>query len=96
MKNLLLAFCTLSLAFGSAEVLASEPMGAKPTCILGMVSSVPNQQAISKTIWAPGLDDGFVPQGLTNAPGQVLIAGLSFFAAIRPERFRRNQAANAE
>jgi hypothetical protein len=75
MKNLLLAFCTLSLAFGSAEVLASEPMGAKPTCILGMVSSVPNQQAISKTIWAPGLDDGFVPQGLTNAPGQVLIAG---------------------
>jgi sugar lactone lactonase YvrE len=75
MKNIILAFWTLSIAFGSAEVRAREPMGLKPAYILGGVSSVPNQQAISKTIWAPGLDDGFVPQGLTNRLGQVLISG---------------------
>jgi hypothetical protein len=75
MRNLILVFLTLSIAFSSAEARATEPMGPKPAYIWGGVSSVPNQQAISKTIWAPGLDDGFVPQGLTNAPGQVLIAG---------------------
>jgi sugar lactone lactonase YvrE len=75
MKNLISAFLTLSIALSSAEVCATEPMGPKPAYIWGVVSSVPNQQAISKTIWAPGLDDGFVPQGLTNAPGQVFIAG---------------------
>ena len=61
--------------FASTQSRATDPIGFKPSYILGGVSSVPNQQAIPKKIWAPGLDDGFVPQGLTTAPGLVLIAG---------------------
>jgi sugar lactone lactonase YvrE len=35
---------------------------------------VPNQEAITRMIWAPGLDDGYVPQGLTVAEGTVLLS----------------------
>jgi hypothetical protein len=75
MKTIVILCSTIALLFGSAQASASEPLGPKPAYIFGGVSSVPNQQAITKTIWAPGLDDGYVPQGLTIAPGQVLIAG---------------------
>jgi sugar lactone lactonase YvrE len=70
-QNLLIIIAALF----AAHVSAAKPIGAKPAYISGELSSVPNQQAIPKTIWAPGLDDGYVPQGLTNAPGLVLIAG---------------------
>jgi hypothetical protein len=75
MKYLILAFWATSLFLGSARVQAVEILGTKPAYIWGGVSVVPNQQAIGKTIWAPGLEEGYVPQGLTNAPGQVLVAG---------------------
>jgi sugar lactone lactonase YvrE len=38
------------------------------------VKFCPEPKSHSKTIWAPGLDDGYVPQDLTNAPSLVLIA----------------------
>ena len=36
---------------------AGEVLGKKPRHILGNPSSVPNDHAITKRIWAPGIDD---------------------------------------
>lgn len=35
---------------------------------------MPNAQAVGRRYWSPGLDDGFVPQGLTVFGGEVLVA----------------------
>ena len=35
---------------------------------------MPNSQAITAMIWAPGLNDGYVPQGITYADGHVLVS----------------------
>jgi hypothetical protein len=67
--------CTIIFTLGSQAAFAVEPLGVKPAYIVGSISAVPNEQAIVKTIWAPGLDDGFVPQGLTQSVGTILIAG---------------------
>jgi hypothetical protein len=40
-------------------------MGTKPTYLEAVTESVPNREAIGRRIWTPGLDAGFVPQGLT-------------------------------
>jgi hypothetical protein len=59
--------------FASATLAGT--LGTKPNYIKNSLSRVPNQQAILKTIWAPGLDDGYVPQGLAYFAGNVLTAG---------------------
>jgi sugar lactone lactonase YvrE len=38
------------------------------------VSTVPNQAAIDRLIWMPGLDDGWDPQGLTLAGNSVFVS----------------------
>jgi hypothetical protein len=48
-------------------------LGKKPGYGWATVSRVPNNQAIGTRIWVPGLDEGFVPQGLTFAEGQILV-----------------------
>ena len=64
-----IAFCAVS---GTA--LALDVLGKKPGHVWGGPSSVPNDQAITKAIWAPGIDDGYVPQGITFAEGSVLLS----------------------
>ena len=59
----------------SSSSRALEILGTKPKHIAGSASSVPNEQAITKAIWVPGIDDGYVPQGLTIADGHILFAG---------------------
>jgi hypothetical protein len=54
---------------------ALDVLGTKPAHVWGGPSSVPNEQAITQAIWAPGIDDGYVPQGLSVAEDQVLVAG---------------------
>jgi sugar lactone lactonase YvrE len=54
---------------------AAEILGKKPAYLLFGASSGPNDQAIIKKIWAPGLDEGYVPQGITVAEGAVLLSG---------------------
>jgi sugar lactone lactonase YvrE len=49
-------------------------LGRKPDYGWATVSSVSNSRAIGTRIWVPGLDEGFVPQGLTFADGQILIS----------------------
>jgi len=54
---------------------ATEVIGKKPRHVWGAPSSVPNDQAITKRIWAPGIDDGYVPQGVTWADGAIYLSG---------------------
>lgn len=52
---------------------AAEPVirGHRPTYLVKPLSSVPNEQAIVKRFWAPGLDEGYTPQGLSLAGDRV-------------------------
>lgn len=70
-----LMVCTLMAALGVPMSLAADTLGPKPAYISGGLSTVPNEQAIRRTLWAPGLDDGYVPQGLTYLAGTVLVSG---------------------
>lgn len=66
-------FCSLAALLLSLGTQAA-PLGEKPSYLWGGPSSVPNEQAVLKTIWAPGLADGYVPQGLAYAGGSVFVA----------------------
>ncbi|HYC36388.1 MAG TPA: hypothetical protein VEC19_08190 [Usitatibacter sp.] len=57
-----------------ASALAAEILGEKPTYLEAVTEGVPNAQAIGVRIWVPGLEEGFVPQGLTVAEGHVLVS----------------------
>ena len=49
--------------------------GTKPSYIDATTESAPNVQAIGRRIWVPGLEEGYVPQGLTVAEGDILVSG---------------------
>jgi outer membrane protein assembly factor BamB len=66
-----LAVFSVSLPFTAS---GAEVLGKKPRHVWGGPSSVPNDQAITKRIWAPGIDDGYVPQGVTWAGGAVYLS----------------------
>ena len=52
-----------------------KPLGTRPGHLrTDPVNPVPNQQAITQALWAPGIDHGYVPQGLAFAEGQILIS----------------------
>lgn len=58
---------------------AEEPLGTRPIYTdkkLGMQpgGTLPNEEAIIRRIWMPGLDEGFVPQGLTVVDDAVYVA----------------------
>jgi outer membrane protein assembly factor BamB len=53
---------------------AADILGARPGYAQGAVSSVANDQAITRMIWAPGLEDGYDPQGLAWADGAVYLS----------------------
>ncbi|HVN97435.1 MAG TPA: hypothetical protein VMT62_13480, partial [Syntrophorhabdaceae bacterium] len=67
--------CFLILVSMPVSTMAADVLGKKPNHVSGGPSSVYNEQAITKLIWAPGIDDGYVPQGLTVAEGSVLVSG---------------------
>lgn len=56
-------------------MLAELIHGQRPTYGPLRVSAVPNEKAIVRRLWVPGLDDGYDPQGLAVARGAVLISG---------------------
>ena len=67
-RQTLTAVSIVACLAGYSVALAAEILGDKPKH-LSSVSSVPNDQAIRKMIWAPGLDEAFVPQGLAFGEG---------------------------
>jgi hypothetical protein len=72
-KHVPLGIAILAIFFVTVGASAADILGKKPNYLLFGVSSVPNEQAILKKIWAPGLDEGYVPQGITVAEGAVLL-----------------------
>jgi len=73
--TLVIIICSLVLAFLPFSTMAADVLGKKPGHVSGGLSSTYNDQALLKLIWAPGIDDGYVPQGLTVAEGFVLVSG---------------------
>lgn len=51
-----------------------SPGGEKPSYLPEVTAEVPNFDAITRRFYTPGLDDGYVPQGLTVAGTDVLVA----------------------
>lgn len=54
---------------------AEAPLGKQPGYTSRALSPLPNGQAVTKSIWAPGLDEGYVPQGVTFLNGRLFISG---------------------
>ena len=66
-----LALCALAAC---ASIPAGGPLGVKPSYLEAVSQAVPNEAAIVQRIWTPGLDDAWIPQGLTVAGDRVLVA----------------------
>ncbi len=66
MRSALMAAVVLALA-GCASIGTGQVMGAKPAYLDSFTGDVPNAAALTHRIYTPGLDEGYVPQGLTNA-----------------------------
>ena len=64
--SLLLALC------GPAA--AADVMGVRPAHLGAELPAVPNDGAMLSRIWAPEIDAGYVPQGVTFANGEVLVS----------------------
>ena len=62
------------LALSMGDALAADPLGTAPTYASRTLGPVPNGQAITRRIWVPGLDDGYVPQGLAVVAGALYVA----------------------
>lgn len=66
----LLAAC---LALLPAVSPRADTLGKAPAYAIRALSEVPNAAAVTRRIWAPGLDAGFVPQGVTIAGSAVFV-----------------------
>ena len=65
------------LACASLAACAAPPtdvQGTKPSYLDAVSASVPNQDAIGQRVWTPGIEEGYIPQGLTVAGDSVLVA----------------------
>jgi hypothetical protein len=75
MARYLPAAALVAAIAGCASVGGGTDIGGVPPGYLEKLSSpVPNQQAIGRRFWTPGLDDGFVPQGVTVADGALFVS----------------------
>jgi sugar lactone lactonase YvrE len=63
----------LALCCERAPAMAQDVLGVRPTYSDRALSTVPNQAAIDLRIWMPGLDAGYVPQGLTVIAGEIYV-----------------------
>jgi hypothetical protein len=73
MRRVALCAAVAALAAVLAGTASADVLGAKPTYSDRALSDVPNAAAMSDHIWAPGLDEGYVPQGLTFLDGAVYL-----------------------
>ncbi len=71
---LVIAAGGFSNAVAPAGVLAENIRGMRPGYGPLRVSAVPNEQAIIRRLWVPGLDAGYNPQGLATVADAVLVS----------------------
>lgn len=72
--RLVTPFFAAMIAGATLTAAASEVAGTKPSYLDRVTESVPNMAALGRRIWVPGLEEGYVPQGLTVAEGSVLVS----------------------
>ena len=70
--NALAAAAMLLMALSHAG--AADVLGTRPAHLSGELPAVPNDAAILTRIWAPDIDEGYVPQGVTIADGALLVS----------------------
>jgi len=73
-RPMMTATAVALIALAGMVAYGAAVLGTKPSYLTVDPSPVPNEHAITKMIWAPGLDDGYVPQGITVADGMVLLS----------------------
>lgn len=71
---IILAATLLPAAFAPTGTPAGAIRGMRPSYGPARVAAVPNEQAIARRFWVPGLDAGYNPQGLAAADGAVLVS----------------------
>jgi hypothetical protein len=70
----------LRAAVAALALIASSPapatdiLGTKPAYLEQAASGFANERAIVKKLWMPGLDDGYVPQGLAIDGRHILVS----------------------
>jgi len=65
-------------AFALALVAGPAPaqiLGEKPAYLGEVAASIPNDQAVLRRIWAPGVEEGYVPQGLAVDDRYLYVTG---------------------
>jgi hypothetical protein len=62
------------LVAGCTAIPHGTIVGAKPSYLDAVTGNVPNAAALGRRIWVPGLDEGYVPQGLANADGFLFVS----------------------
>lgn len=67
----IIAAVTLLVACGAQ---ASPPMGTRPGYLQSIATDVPNAAAIGRRIYAPGLEDDWVPQGIAVVGEHILVS----------------------
>jgi sugar lactone lactonase YvrE len=70
----ILAAALIWPALVPAGTLAGAIAGTAPSYGPAGVSAVPNDDAINRRFWVPGLDAGYTPQGLAVVAGAVLVS----------------------
>jgi hypothetical protein len=74
LQHLSRATACLLLACAAAGAGAADFLGTRPAHVPADPGPVENEQAITARIWAPEIDAGYVPQGISFADGQVLVS----------------------
>lgn len=65
-------------ALGLTPAMAEMPLGAAPTYSTRKLGTIPegplpNEAAMVRRLWAPGIDEGYVPQGLSVIGGAIYL-----------------------
>lgn len=54
--------------------IAEGPLGKQPAYTSRQLSPLPNGQAVTRKFWLPGLEEGYVPQGVTFLNGRLFVS----------------------
>ncbi len=71
---IILAATLLPAAFAPAVTPAGAILGMRPSYGPAIIAAVPNNNAVRRRFWVPGLDTGYNPQGLAVVDGGVLVS----------------------
>ena len=75
----------LALAAMAGSAMAEPPLlGARPAYVERVLTELPNAGAIVWRAWAPGLEEGYVPQGVAVVEGGIVVSAYAYKAAEAP------------